>query len=313
MGIRMERKHWGEMRELLEALYSNDVSELCWYFGLPYSGTKNRKINRILKSDLEYQDVKRKVLLLRFASEILQYFYSDELSEILDDLDLPVSGNKDEKILRIVFSDMVSPRELLETRVTDEIDEIYSDLFDEENELTRNSALDRILHHFDITDVETEREEGDQTGKKREKLDLDNLKKFLETEEGQTLEFKSHKILGRKIDIAKILCAFANRDGGKLLIGVSDDRTLSGMKAKEKYHEDYIRQIARFRCAPPVPLTFQVVSSTQGDVYVIEVLRKKPRSTPFGVKTKVGGTTYFVRDGSMVVEAHPSELKDIID
>jgi hypothetical protein len=308
----MERKHWGEMRELLEDLYSNDVSELCWYFGLPYSGTKYRKINRILKSDLEYQDVKEKVLLLVFASGMLQYFYSDELSEILDDIDLPRSGNKDEKMLRIVFSDMVSPRELLETRVTDEIDGIYYDLFDENNELTRKSALDRILDHFGMTDVETEREEGGQTGKKREKLDLDNLKEFLETEEGQTLEFKSHKILGRKTEIAKTLCAFANRDGGKLLIGVSDDRTLSGMKAKEKHHEDYIRQIARDGCAPPVPLKFQVVSSTQGDVYVIEILRKKPRSTPFGVKTKAG-KTYFVRDGSMVVEAHESELIDIID
>jgi hypothetical protein len=301
------------MRELLEGLYSSDISELCWYFGLPYSGTKYRKVNRILKSDLEYQDVKEKVLQLRFASEILQYFYSDELSEILDDIDLPRSGNKDEKILRIVFSDMVTPRELLEMRVADEIEEISSDLFDEENELTRASAIDRILHHFGLTDSETEREVKDQMGEKREELDLDNLKKFLETEEGQTLEFKSHKILGRKIDIAKILCAFANRDGGRLLIGVSDDKTLSGMKAKEKFHEDYIRQIARFRCDPPVPMTFQVASTTQGDVYVIEVIRKKPRSTPFGVKTKTGGTTYFVRDGSMVVEAHPTELKDIID
>ncbi|MFQ5884460.1 MAG: helix-turn-helix domain-containing protein, partial [Thermoplasmata archaeon] len=196
----------------------------------------------------------------------------------------------------------------------DEIDEIYFGVFDEENRLTKKVALDRILSEYDLAEIEeSTKEQEAQREPKREEIDWVELQKILRMDEGQKLEFKNHKILGNKYEIAKTICAFANKDGGKLLIGVKDDRTPSGMKAKRKDHEDYIRQIARFKCDPLIPIEFRVVSTPHGDVYVVEVLRKKPRLGPFAVKSKDGSRAYFVRDGSMVVEAHPMELKDIAD
>jgi hypothetical protein len=122
--------------------------------------------------------------------------------------------------------------------------------------------------------------------------------------EKQTVEFKKSEILSDQTRLAVLMTAFANSTGGQILIGVCDDGTLEGMKAK-KEHEAHVMNIARDRCDPPLIPTFSEVRRTGGDVYVVKVLRY--RMFPHAVKTGEQ-RTYYIRVGSTVRGATPTEL-----
>jgi len=48
-------------------------------------------------------------------------------------------------------------------------------------------------------------------------------------------------------EIARVLTPFANAEGGTLVIGIKDDKSIEGMKAK-KGHEEHIMNISSDRC-----------------------------------------------------------------
>ena len=54
------------------------------------------------------------------------------------------------------------------------------------------------------------------------------IQKFISEKEDQYFDRKSARIKPR--DIIKHIVAFANADGGKLVIGIEDDGTISGFK-----------------------------------------------------------------------------------
>lgn len=54
------------------------------------------------------------------------------------------------------------------------------------------------------------------------------IQKFISEKEDQYFDRKSARIKPR--DIMKHIVAFANADGGKLVIGIEDDGTISGFK-----------------------------------------------------------------------------------
>ena len=62
-----------------------------------------------------------------------------------------------------------------------------------------------------------------------------NIKKLILLGENVNIDFK--KTISSAEKIAKTLVAFANNKGGKLLIGVADDKTIKGVKSEdeEKY------------------------------------------------------------------------------
>lgn len=129
--------------------------------------------------------------------------------------------------------------------------------------------------------------------------------RLLESEEGPMLEFKESKILSDSFKLAKIFTSFANTNGGTLLIGVTDEKEIEGMKAN-KGHEEHIMNIASDKCDPRLVPSFKTVTIPEkGDVYVIDVLE---RQGPFhAVKTK-DGYKFFIRVGSTIRELSPSEL-----
>ncbi len=98
------------------------------------------------------------------------------------------------------------------------------------------------------------------------------IDELIAQEEGQTLEFKKLNIINDPIKLAKLIVAFANSNGGRILIGVCDDGSLEGMTAK-KEHKRHIMNIARDKCEPPIVPTFSVINKPQGDIYVIKILR----------------------------------------
>jgi len=100
------------------------------------------------------------------------------------------------------------------------------------------------------------------------------------------------------------MVAFANSNGGRILIGICDDGSKEGMSAKTE-HERHIMNIARDKCAPPIVPSFSVINTPEGDIYVVKILRFKKH--PHAVKTREGNV-HFIRVGSTVREADPSEL-----
>ena len=66
--------------------------------------------------------------------------------------------------------------------------------------------------------------------------------------ESQTLEFKEQLPKGQQV--AKTLIAFANTSGGKLVVGVSDDRQLVGIQDDIFELQDKITSMIYELCAP---------------------------------------------------------------
>lgn len=122
--------------------------------------------------------------------------------------------------------------------------------------------------------------------------------------ESQTVEFKKSDILSDPIKLAKEMVAFANSIGGRILIGVCDNGTIEGMKAK-KEHELFLMNIARDRCDPPLAPSFSTINKPQGDIYELKVTRF--RTFPHAVKTE-NGRVYYIRVGTTVREVSSTEL-----
>ncbi len=74
------------------------------------------------------------------------------------------------------------------------------------------------------------------------------IEKLIEQGEGLHLDFKFE--ISDMAKIARSLVAFANTDGGKLLIGVKDNGTIKGVKSEEEYY--MIDNAATHFCKPAV-------------------------------------------------------------
>jgi predicted HTH transcriptional regulator len=100
--------------------------------------------------------------------------------------------------------------------------------------------------------------------------------------ESETLDFK--KTISSAAKIAKTLSAFSNHKGGKLLVGVNDNKTISGVRSEdEKYMLD---MAASFYCKPEVQLTINEWE-IQGKT-IIEATIKEAENKPVYAKDEAG-------------------------
>ena len=83
---------------------------------------------------------------------------------------------------------------------------------------------------------------------------MDSVKELIAQGEHQQLDFKFAISDARKI--ARTLCAFANTDGGSLLIGVKDNGKIAGVDPSEEIH--MIEAAADMYCSPKLPFTTKV-------------------------------------------------------
>lgn len=93
--------------------------------------------------------------------------------------------------------------------------------------------------------------------------------------EHQQLDFKFQITDSRKI--ARSLVAFANSQGGRLLIGVKDNGAVAGMRTEEEYH--MIEAASKLYCRPEVPFKSKLwnVDGKQ----VLEVIVDPQEDKPF--------------------------------
>lgn len=102
-------------------------------------------------------------------------------------------------------------------------------------------------------------------------MDLQQLKMLVRKGEGATLEFKLKSNHPEKI--VREVVAFANSQGGLLLIGVGDDKSIPGLKFVEE--DEYILEKAIQKyCFPPIPYGIKRVPVTdERDVLVFDVMK----------------------------------------
>ncbi len=94
------------------------------------------------------------------------------------------------------------------------------------------------------------------------------LQELIAGGESQTVEFKRRFTSPEKI--AKELCAFANTQGGYLLLGVDDDRTIVGIES-EKQDVELITLVCSFYLDPPLDAELWIVTLEGKDILVVWV------------------------------------------
>lgn len=124
--------------------------------------------------------------------------------------------------------------------------------------------------------------------------------------EEERVEFKTTQFIEDSKEIAAQLTSFANRYGGRILIGLNDDERLQGWDALEgeKIDRDksllHISNIARDKCSPPIEFTSDFLASDRGDVLVLNVERRE--GIPHAVVKRAGHEirerTYYIRTES---------------
>jgi predicted HTH transcriptional regulator len=138
-------------------------------------------------------------------------------------------------------------------------------------------------------------------------MDLRTLKELVRQGEGEHLEFKLKSNHPERI--VREIVAFANSGGGKLLIGVGDDKTIKGLKYADE--DEYIleRAIQKY-CTPQISYrTERVPVTDERDVLVFHIHRSEEK--PHAVLDMFGKKKSYVRVKDKSVQASP-EMREIM-
>jgi predicted HTH transcriptional regulator len=128
---------------------------------------------------------------------------------------------------------------------------------------------------------------------------LNELKKLVSKGEGLQLEFKRKANFPDKI--MREVVAFANTEGGKLVIGVDDDGTIAGLK--HVLEEEFVLKEAISKyCKPAIRYDIsKVLVSPNRSVLVFHIYpsENKPIFLIYNFKTNLGKAYVRVRDKSI--------------
>lgn len=118
---------------------------------------------------------------------------------------------------------------------------------------------------------------------------METLKSIIRQGEHQQLDFKFRIDDVKKI--ARTLVAFANTDGGRLLIGVKDNGKITGVFPEEEIH--MIEAAAEMHCKPALQFTSRV---WQEDMkLVLEITIQPSAQKPVLAKDEDGNWKVYVR------------------
>jgi len=105
-----------------------------------------------------------------------------------------------------------------------------------------------------------------------------HLLKLIAQGEGESLDFK--KTISDASKIAKTMVSFANHKGGRLLIGVNDNGSISGVRSED---EKYMLDLAGgFYCRPEI--SPEIREWEFGDKVVIEAIIPEGEHKPYAAK-----------------------------
>lgn len=130
-----------------------------------------------------------------------------------------------------------------------------------------------------------------------------HIQKLIEEGEHQLLDFKFEISDSRRI--ARSLAAFANTDGGRLLVGVKDNGAIAGVRSDEEIH--MIQAAAEMYCRPEVKYSteeWEINGKT-----VLEVIIPKDKVEKHKAPDNQGNYKIFVRVKDENLVADPILLK----
>jgi predicted HTH transcriptional regulator len=133
--------------------------------------------------------------------------------------------------------------------------------------------------------------------------DLNYLEELIAQGEHQHQDFK-YKIQD-VVKLAKSVSAFANTDGGRLLIGVRDDGHVSGVRSEEEIF--MMEKVAAKYCKPVAAISFDTYN-TEGRTVVIATIPRAARR-PICAIDERGKKTAYVRIKDENIAASPIHLE----
>lgn len=142
-----------------------------------------------------------------------------------------------------------------------------------------------------------------------ERPELKTLRQLVRQGEGQQLEFKLKSNHPDKI--MKEVVAFANSDGGKLLIGVADDKELVGLKYPDE--DEYIisKSIEKY-IFPEVDYKLEKVRlDNENEILIYEILPSDNKPHFLDLKGIPDERKIFVRSEDKSIQAS-KEVKEIL-
>jgi ATP-dependent DNA helicase RecG len=125
------------------------------------------------------------------------------------------------------------------------------------------------------------------------------LRELISNGEGYHLEFKEESV--SPDSIKKTIVCFANTDGGKILVGVSNDKSISGVSNVDRKML-YIENIAYNNCEPPITILQETVVIEDKKVIVVNI----PQGTQRPYRTNEG--KYYIRSTNQCRDASREEL-----
>ena len=118
-----------------------------------------------------------------------------------------------------------------------------------------------------------------------------HIQKLIAEGEHQQLDFKFGITDSKKI--ARSLAAFANTDGGRLLLGVKDNGAIAGVRSDEEYY--MVEAGASLYCKPEV--YFEMKEWEENGRSVLEIIIPKSFGGPHSAPDKEGNYKVYVRVG----------------
>lgn len=135
-----------------------------------------------------------------------------------------------------------------------------------------------------------------------------DLRNLIQTGEGSFLEFK--KTIPSVEKISREIAAFANTNGGTILVGVDDSKNITGVSAF--FEEEYLLYKAAYeQCVPSVSLHIELVHCGPLDVMLVQVPEAEEK--PVYVKNEKKRLVYIREKDSSVLasDEHTEILKNI--
>jgi predicted HTH transcriptional regulator len=133
-------------------------------------------------------------------------------------------------------------------------------------------------------------------------MNWDEIIQYLNQGEGQQVEFD--KIIPSTDDIAREYVAFANSDGGRLILGIDDkNKHLMGVEVNETTAEELIN-IGKNKVIPPITPTIEVIEQGNKKILVVNINEgdEKPYKTD---------EICYIRDGNISRPAREKEEEEI--
>ena len=134
-------------------------------------------------------------------------------------------------------------------------------------------------------------------------MDIENLKKIIE--EGETVEVEFKQSFHSSQEIAKIICAFANTQGGLLILGVNDGGKVEGIKENLDTVQQKISQSSA--TIHPNPLMNIDIYSIENKKVIVVAAHKADSSVFHSVSGVI-----FIRLGSTIQKLEGQSIVEFL-